>query len=97
MTRYQLTELAQSDLLEIRDLLVVNKDRDLALKILTELRDKIELLVDFPAMGRERPEFKEGKLIFFPFYSWLIIYNPKSKPLLVIRVVSAYRDLEIFL
>lgn len=64
---------------------------------MTELDDKLKLLSEFPAMGRARPELTNEPVFFLPFYSWFIVYYPESRPLEVLRLVSARRNVrEVF-
>ncbi len=97
MSQFKLTELAQEDLLARRDKVVIENGKRVARRILRELNEKFLILVDFPQMGRARPDLTDEEAFFFPFYSWLSVYNPESRPLQIIRIVSAYRDPENFL
>lgn len=92
MSRYQLTELARDDLLDIGNRIAEDNGKEVARRILSELRDRFGCLCDFPKMGRPRPDLTHEPVYFFPFYSWLIVYDPEPKPLQVIRIVSSYRS-----
>lgn len=65
---------------------------DVAKRVLSELQAKLELLTDFPKMGRRRPELTDEKVLFFPFYSWLIVYQVEAGSLVIVRVVSSFRN-----
>ena len=97
MSRYVFTELALEDLDEIRDRVLEDNGPKVARRILLELESKLELLCQFPAMGRARADLTEEDVFFFPFYSWLIVYEPESHPLTVVRLVSSYRNPKNFL
>ena len=56
---------------------------DAADRILDELRESLEKLVDFSEMGFRRAELTPKPLRFFPVRDFLIAYAPEEKPLLV--------------
>jgi plasmid stabilization system protein ParE len=62
-------------------------------RIGAELQATLELLVLFPGLGRPRSDLTVRPLLFFPFYSWFIVYLPDVTPLTVVRLISALRDL----
>jgi antitoxin ParD1/3/4/toxin ParE1/3/4 len=97
MSDYQLTELALDDLEEIRDRVLSDNGPIVARRIILELKTKLELLCEFPRMGRVRPDLTEENVFFFPFYSWLIVYEPDTQPLMVVRLISSYRNPKNFL
>ncbi|MAT73445.1 MAG: hypothetical protein CMJ58_28510 [Planctomycetaceae bacterium] len=97
MTQYRLTELANHDLWEIRNRVLEDNGAIVLRRIMMELDDKLKLLSDFPGMGRARSEFTHDPVLFLPFYSWFIVYDPDSQPLQILRFVSARRDIrELF-
>jgi toxin ParE1/3/4 len=61
-------------------------------RILDELQESIEKLVDFPEMGFRREELTSKPLRFFPVRDFLIAYAPDEKPLLVLAVLHASRN-----
>lgn len=85
------TELAVQDIKKMKDRITQDKDSDVAERIVCELKEKLSLLCSFPGLGRERPDLTPERVEFFPFYSWLVVYEDGPKNLLVVRVVSAYR------
>lgn len=93
MSLYRLTEIARDDLWEIRDRINADNGATVATRIITELDDTLCLLTRSPGMGRARLEFTDEPVLFFPFYSWLIIYDPAMNPLAILRLVSSRRDL----
>ena len=92
MTPYELTEVAEQDLMDLCGRVIETNGRKAARKIVGELDETLTHLSDLPRMGRARPDLTDEAVFFFPFYSWLIIYEPDSVPLRVIRIASAYRD-----
>lgn len=57
-----------------------------------ELDESLTNLSAFPRIGRARPDLTDQPVYFFPFYSWLVVYEPESVLLKILRIVSAYRD-----
>ena len=97
MAQYRFTELANDDLCEMRDRVLEDNGTVVLRRIMTELDDKLKLLSDFPGMGRARPDLTDEPVFFLPFYSWFIVYHPESRPLEVLRFVSARRHIrEVF-
>lgn len=96
MTPYELTEVAEEDLMDLRLRIIDTNGPRVAKKIIGELDETLTHLSYFPDLGRSRPDLTDEPVSFFPFYSWLIIYEPKSAPLQIIRIVSAYRDSKNF-
>lgn len=92
MTRYELTEVAEEDLMDLRGRVIETNGRKVAKRIIGELDETLTRLSDFPGMGRARPDLTDEPVYFFPFYSWLVIYEPETIPLKILRIASAYRD-----
>ena len=57
------------------------------------LHDKCMLLAETPTLGRARPELGSG-IFSFPFKRYVIYYRVQSSRIEVVRVLSAYRDLD---
>ena len=92
MSPYELTEVAEEDLMNLRGRIIETNGRRVAKKIIGELDETLTRLSDFPGMGRARPDLTDEPVFFFPFYSWPIVYEPNAVPLRIIRIASAYRD-----
>jgi len=43
-------------------------------------------------MGHTRADLTERPMRFWPVHSWLVVYKPESHPLLILRVISGWRD-----
>lgn len=93
VSAYRLTELANSDLWEIRQRVLEDGGDAVLRRIMIELDAKLTLLCEFPGIGRARPEFTDESVFFVPFYSWFIVYDPESKPLEIVRLLSSRRDM----
>lgn len=89
---YTLTPEAAADLLEIVEHIAAN-NHIAAKAVLSEIRTALEQLSETPRIGHSRLDLTNKPVLFWPVRSYLIIYNPNSMPLQVIRVLSSYRDL----
>ncbi len=96
MTPFVLTPLAEQDLDEIWTYLaedrIVTADR-----VLSALEKAMRKLAKTPGIGHLREDLADRRHRFFLVYSYLIVYRPDSKPLQVIRVLHAARDVRALL
>ena len=58
------------------------------------IRDKIVFLAGTPGAGHSRNDLTDEAVKFFPVYSYLIVYRPKTKPLQVVSILHSHRDIE---
>lgn len=66
---------------------IAEDDWRTALRIDDELENTFELLASRPRIGHTRTDLDiPARLRVWPFYSWLIIYDPATKPLEIVRV-----------
>jgi antitoxin ParD1/3/4/toxin ParE1/3/4 len=96
MSRYVLTPLAMADVDEIVQYIQADNPRA-ALRTVRKLRDAMRQLARTPGMGHLRQDLADEPLRFFPVYSCLIVYRPDTRPLEMIRVLHASRDLKSIL
>lgn len=96
MSRFVLTPQAKADLYEISD--YISKDNpDAARRVRTELREAMRKLAVMPEMGHLRQDLARKPFRFWPVYSYLIIYEPETEPLRVVRVLHGARDVRSLL
>ena len=50
-----------------------------------------------PQIGHTRPDLTTKPVRFWPIYSYLIVYDPQSRPLEIVRILSGYRDIAALL
>jgi plasmid stabilization system protein ParE len=67
---------------------------DAADKVKQELRLAMQRLSEMPVMGHRRSDVTNPRLRFWSVYSYLIEYFPETKPLQVVRVVHASRNIK---
>lgn len=97
MRRYALTTSAERDLDQIKHYLINKGGARIARKVITEIRTAIRLLSAEPEIGHTRSDLTERPVKFWPVYSYLIVYDPNSKPLHVLRILHGARDATILL
>lgn len=90
--RVLVTAQAKDDLREIR-LYIAQDDRQAANRLIKTIRDKLQLLCQQPGVGRTRDELRPG-LRSFPVGRYVIFYKPAEGGIEVLRVLSAYRDVD---
>ena len=47
-----------------------------------------------PGLGHVREDLTGRPLKFWPVYSYLVVYDPETKPIQIIRVLHGMRDIE---
>jgi toxin ParE1/3/4 len=96
MSRFRLTPLADEDLTEI----VVRISQDsprAAARVFKELKDACRMLAKNPGFGHRREDLTDRDLRFWSVYSYLVVYDPAMKPLVVVGFLHASRDVAAIL
>jgi toxin ParE1/3/4 len=96
MTPFVLTSLAEQDLSDIWDYIAAD-NLDAALRVLEALETAMYRLASNPGIGHMREELADRRHRFFLVYSYLIVYRLEARPLQVVRVLHAARDIESIL
>jgi antitoxin ParD1/3/4/toxin ParE1/3/4 len=94
MKRIVLTRPAERDLEQIKIFLVRKAGPVIARRVLKDIRDALEFLGNEPAAGHVREDLTNRPLKFWPVYSYLIVYDPVTKPVRIMRVLHGMRDVE---
>jgi plasmid stabilization system protein ParE len=92
MADYVFSPQARLDLLEIWEY-IARDDLDAADRVEAEIHLAISKLARNPGIGHWRRDLTSKQVRFWPIYSYLIIYDPNTQPLEVVRILSGYRDL----
>jgi plasmid stabilization system protein ParE len=90
------TPLAARDLNEIWDYLAGDNIKA-ADRVLDALEKALHGLAKNPGKGHWRDDLADRRHRFFLVYSYLIVYRPETKPMQVIRVLHASRDIQALL
>lgn len=51
------------------------------------------MLATQPELGHRRKDLTSKPVRFWCVYSYLIVYDPATRPLEVVRILSGYRDI----
>lgn len=86
------THLARLDLVEIWTQIALDSPKQ-ADGFVDRIGKKLELLARLPRMGRRRDELAPG-LRSFPVGDYLIFYKPLEDGIVVVRVLSGFRDID---
>ena len=49
-------------------------------------------LADCPGLGHKRQDLTSSPVLFWPVWSYLVIYRPETRPLQIVRVLHGARD-----
>jgi toxin ParE1/3/4 len=96
MKRFILTKRAKQDINEIWDY-IAGDNIGAADRVLNALEQAMVQIARNPGIGHSREELTDKQHRFFLVYSYLIVYREKTRPLQVIRVLHAGRDLRSLL
>lgn len=89
--RFILTPLARADLLGIQAYLAP-RNPDASERMRERLLAAIRKIAESPELGHARPDLTERPLLFWSVAPYLIVYEPESRPLRIVRVVHAAQD-----
>lgn len=96
MKRFILTSRARQDVNEIWDY-IAHENIEAADRVLEALNNAMTKLAKSPGIGHCREELTDKRHRFYLVYSYLIVYRNVTKPLQVIRVLHAARDVQSLL
>lgn len=96
MKPYILSADARRDLIEIWDY-IARDSIDAADRVAADLRSAIQRLATMPGIGHRRDDLSDESLRFYRMYSYLILYQPESSPLSIVRVLHAAQDVKAIL
>ena len=94
MKRFVLTGPAERDLDEIKTYLAGKAGPTIARRVMKDIRSALHLLCSQPAAGHAREDLTSRAVKFWAVYSYLIVYDPETKPVQIIRVLHGMRDIE---
>jgi plasmid stabilization system protein ParE len=94
MNRYILSPEAAGDLFDIWDYIESQSRAEIADRVVSEIRARIEFLSGSPSVGHRRKDLSHHDLRFFASYSYLIVYRPNTNPLQIVSILHGRRDVE---
>ncbi|HSR09652.1 MAG TPA: type II toxin-antitoxin system RelE/ParE family toxin [Bryobacteraceae bacterium] len=95
--RYRLTPEARFDLFAIWEY-IARDNVAAADRVVKRLERAFHLLAAFPKKGHKRADVHTSRpVLFWPAGSYVIVYEPEPKPLVIVRIVHGARDLNALL
>jgi len=94
MNRFVLTGPAERDLDQIKNFLSEKAGPTITRRVLKDIRAALKLLGNRPGVGHVREDLSDRPVKFWPIYSYLIVYDPETKPVQILRVLHGMRDVE---
>jgi toxin ParE1/3/4 len=92
-SRFIFTEEAETQLLEILDHLA-DESESAAVRVRDAVYDAVGKLAESPGIGHTRQDLTDRPLKFWSVFSYLVVYDPESRPLTIIAVLHGARDVE---
>jgi antitoxin ParD1/3/4/toxin ParE1/3/4 len=93
--KYRLTEAARQDVREITDYIRrIQRSPQNAKLVATRLKAAFNKLVRIPQLGHVHEELGDDRARVYAVTGLLVIYDPSLKPLTILRVIHAARDLQ---
>jgi plasmid stabilization system protein ParE len=89
--RYILAPQAARDLVQIWRYIKKEGSKETAAQVESVIRDKFAYLAEFPGGGHWRRDLTDAE-VRFSVYSYLIVYRPETKPLQIVAILHAHRD-----
>ena len=93
MKRYVLTSAAKQDVNDIWDY-IASDNIEAADRVLDGLESAMNKLAKNPDLGHWREDLADKRHRFWLVYSYLIVYRHETKPLQIVRVLHAARDVQ---
>ena len=90
---YRLTRRARRDVLNIWRRIAEDSVR-LANRIEDEFYELFESLGRMPGQGHTRQDLTSRPVLFFPLYSFLVVYQPDARPIRIMTVLRGRRNLK---
>src|SRR5580693_1853914 len=96
MKLFVITPRAKEDVNDIWDY-IADDSIEAADRVLDALDDAMVNVSKTPGIGHWREELTDKRHRFFLVYSYLVVYRHETKPLQIIRVLHASRDVQSIL
>jgi plasmid stabilization system protein ParE len=91
VSRYTLSSQAAADLRNIWGFIAAD-NIDAADRVLEQLSSQFAKLTETPGLGHRRSDLTERDVLFWPVFSYLVVYRPTT-PLRVVRVLHSKRNI----
>jgi len=92
--RYILSPDAKRDIEQIRDYFLEEAGARVTRHVLGQITRALRFLAATPGAGHRRDHLTDEDVRFWPVLSFLIAYDPATRPIGIARVLHAARDLD---
>lgn len=93
MSRFVLTPVAEADLAQIWDFIAADNPTAAA-RVLDAFADACRRFAEYPELGHYREDLADKRHRFAMIYSYLIVYLWEPRPIQIVRVIHAARDVQ---
>lgn len=90
---YEVSSEAQDDLFEIWAR-IASDSVTLANRIDDGFYQLFASLAQMPLQGHSRKDLTQQSVLFFPLYSFLVIYQPETRPIRIVAVLRGKRNVK---
>lgn len=98
MSRYTLAPAAQADLVAIQDYYLKEAGYKIARQMLVEFIGAFRAIANTPGIGHKREDLAGDRpVLFWPMRDYLIIYRFATKPVEIVTIARASRDIAVIL
>jgi antitoxin ParD1/3/4/toxin ParE1/3/4 len=92
MTRFVVTRAAARDIREIYGYIAADRPRA-ARSVRERIFAALQRLAQNPGIGHARKDLTDKPVVFWPVSRYVIIYDPTTHPIRIVRVLDGARDL----
>lgn len=97
MTRFRLSPEARQDIRDIWSY-IARDSLEMAYRVRRTLQESCGMLARNPYIGHQRDDLTSRQdILFWPVYSYLIIYRPATKPVDILRILHGARNVRALL
>ena len=97
MGRFRLSPQARQDIRDIHRYIAPHS-AEMADTVRRKLHESCGMLARNPHIGHKRDDLTSWQdILFWPVYSYLIVYKPASKPVDILRILHGARNLRALL
>jgi plasmid stabilization system protein ParE len=93
----ELTAAARLDLLQLWNYVADSSGVGDADRVLSDMETALNFVAERPNCGHKRGDLTRRPLLFYRVHSFLIVYQAGRKPLRIIRILHAARDISSLL
>ena len=97
MRRYILSPEAQQDLRDIREYLLKEAGLPVSRHVMRRMNEALRFLSVMPGLGHLRQDLTDQPVKFWQVFSYLIVYDPLTRPIGIARVLHSSRDVAAIL